>query len=176
MSTYSAPAEVAAATRALSAKINEIITASTDAFGLLPDEDDIYTSRAPYGTSGGTADTYTFVSNRTQTAYVDGMEVVFKPVATNLTTTPTINVDALGSKTITRRDGVAVAATELPANKFTALRYNETSGNFEIMNPISMETLSVTLDVIVGTTSGTVCAGDDDRLDGYPQLFLLGGF
>jgi hypothetical protein len=59
------------------------------------------------------------------------MEVVFKTANVN-TGASTINVNALGVQDITK-DGSALSGGEIRANGIISMRYNSTTGNFEIM-------------------------------------------
>lgn len=52
------------------------------------------------GVDGGAADVYTLTPANALVAYTSKMIVEFTPVATNLTTTPTLNISGLGAKTI----------------------------------------------------------------------------
>lgn len=62
-----------------------------------------------------------------------GMIRVLKSAATNATTTPTINVNGLGAKTITRFDGAALEAGELAASAPFYVAYDGT--NFRKISP-----------------------------------------
>jgi len=52
---------------------------------------------------------------------------IIKGASPNATTTPTINVSGLGAKTITRFDGSACVAGDLPANALIPLQYDGTN-------------------------------------------------
>lgn len=78
--------------------------------------------------ASGSATTYTCALNPTLTAYTAGMTLAWK-VDTSCTggTATTINVDALGAKSIKQADGTTDPASgDCPANRQLALRYDGT--------------------------------------------------
>lgn len=85
-----------------------------------------------YALVAGT-DTYTASLSPAITAYATGMEVKLYFANGNATTTPTINLNGLGAKTIKRGNGVALSAGDIPANHEATLIYNGT--DFIIKNP-----------------------------------------
>lgn len=101
----------------------------------LPSEANLKGGLINYAVDTGAADAYVVALPYTATAYTDGMQVVFKATAVN-TGACTINVDSLGAKSITRQDGSAPIAGDIAADKITEIRYNSTSGNFEIQGSI----------------------------------------
>jgi hypothetical protein len=73
--------------------------------------------------------------------YKEGHQIVwFKCAHTNLTTTPTININGLGPKTIVRADGTAVEAGEIVINGVYGLQYDGT--NMRLRNPVRPATLA----------------------------------
>lgn len=76
--------------------------------------------------AGGTADVLTLTYATAPPAYVSGMKFVFYTAGSdNATTTPTINVNALGAKTIVKRDGTtALAASDLKAGALYEVTYD----------------------------------------------------
>ena len=88
----------------------------------------LYNRDHPTITAGGTADAMTLTYTTAPAAYVAGMEFTFITVGTNTTTTPSVNVNGLGAKTIKRIDGsTAVAAGELVSGTIITLYYDGTS-------------------------------------------------
>ncbi len=82
--------------------------------------------------AGGAADAYTLTLNETgYTAYFDGMMFACSIPATNLTATPTIDVNGIGAQTITDLNGNAISAGELAAGSIHEFRYDGT--NFRII-------------------------------------------
>lgn len=91
-----------------------------------------------YAADTGTADALAVTLTPPPAAYATGLRVVVKKgAAANATTTPTINVNALGTKTIVDRRGSAVAAADLPANAFLVLIYD--GANFRFMGVVAAD-------------------------------------
>jgi hypothetical protein len=86
------------------------------------------------GTAGGTAAAITLTLTPTLLAYTDGMVIGFR-IASDSTGATTVNVDGLGAKSLTKRDGTAVAAGDLQQNDAAEIRYNSTQNRFELMSP-----------------------------------------
>jgi hypothetical protein len=66
-------------------------------------------------------------------SYSDGIVLSVKVAATNTNTTPTINVNGLGLKTIVNPDGSALAVGQLVAGGWSVLEYESTSGKFMLV-------------------------------------------
>ena len=82
--------------------------------------------------AAGAADAYTLTLNETgYTAYFDGMIFACSIPATNLTATPTIDVNGIGAQTITDLNGNAISIGELAAGGIHEFRYDGT--NFRIV-------------------------------------------
>ncbi len=107
-----------------------------------------YIRQPGYGTTAGSANTYTVTLSPAPTVYIDGMGVVVKINAAN-TTASTLNVNALGAKAIVDSKGNALIAGKLRLNGVYSLRYDGT--NFVLLG-----------EVIEGSGSGL----DADLLDG----------
>jgi hypothetical protein len=69
-----------------------------------------------YAVDTGAADAYAIAPAPGITAYAVGQRFDFKVINANLTTTPTLNVNAVGAGVIKWPDGTALAAGDLPAN------------------------------------------------------------
>lgn len=88
----------------------------------------------PYAVAGGTADVITGTFAPVLTSLTDGQVVVLKVgAASNATTGPTLNGNALGAKIIIRNDGSALAAGDLPANGFAILIYDLTTTSWRFV-------------------------------------------
>lgn len=84
-----------------------------------------------YAVAGGAVNVYTATVAATYlTSYTDGLSIIVKFGTANNNTTPTINLNSLGAKTIERADGTAVVAGELVG--VCQLTYNITSGKFQL--------------------------------------------
>lgn len=117
---------------ARASQINDIVNAIASGFDLLPSVSNLKLGLSQYGADSGAANAHVVTMPYTPTAYTDGMVVVFKAAATNTSTAVTMNVDSLGSVAIRNFDGSALEAGDIVANKFVVVRYNSTSGCFEL--------------------------------------------
>jgi hypothetical protein len=132
MATFSSPSDVAAATLARSASVNNLDAATAAAFALLPTNANIDAGKVTYGTDTGAADAYVVAMPHTATSYADGLHVAFKPVY-SCTGASTINVDGLGLKTIKLSSGAAVEAGHIIAGTPVEMRYSTTTGYFHLV-------------------------------------------
>jgi hypothetical protein len=84
---------------------------------------------AMYAETGGIADVYTAVINLPEAAYTTGLPFTVKFGITNATTTPTLNVNGLGAKTIVKGDdgATALSALDLVITKIYTLIYDGTN-------------------------------------------------
>jgi len=90
----------------------------------------------PYVSAGGTADALTATFSPAYTSLTDGMQIIVGAVLTNITTTPTLNVNGLGALTITRRQGQAMAAGSIAGTSHRLhLVYNSSTTTWELLNP-----------------------------------------
>lgn len=122
----------AANSRGTSAAIRTELELIKTGFGLIPALKALFGNRANYSTVTGPADAYVVALNAALTTYDDGMEVVAKIVLTNATTTPTLRINALAAKTITRSNGDAMAPGDLIG--ITSFRFNITTDCWEYRN------------------------------------------
>jgi len=97
-----------------------------------------------YGEDEGSADQYVVNLEPPITAYVSGLLISVKIANTNTTTTPTLNVNNLGAKTILKADGSAIGVGQILEGQLWLFMYNGT--NF----------------VLVGAS-----ATDSDMVDGF---------
>ncbi len=117
--------------QARSSQINAPLDALGAAFDKLPDEDELLRDLVNYAVATGSANTLLLALPHAPSSYTDGMEVLFKAAYTN-TGASSINVDSLGAKAITRKNGDALAADDILEYKIYSVRYNSTSGYFEM--------------------------------------------
>lgn len=69
-------------------------------------------------------------------SYYDKLLLWFRAGAANATTTPTINVNALGAKTIVKKGGQPLAAGDIPAtDAIVQICYDSANNRFELLNP-----------------------------------------
>lgn len=102
----------------------------------VPDQDtdlgDIQTGGDKYVAVAGT-DTYTGSLSPVPDAYSTGMEIAAIFTNANTSTTPTLNLNSLGAKTIVAANGNAVKADDILDNYYAKLIYDGT--NFKLLNP-----------------------------------------
>lgn len=95
----------------------------------------IYAASSDFYVDSGTANNYILSAigtRQTPIAYVDGMRIRFRTSNPN-TGTSTVNVAALGVKTIKKEDGIFdLGAGDIPANHVNELVYNASTGFFEL--------------------------------------------
>lgn len=99
--------------------------------------------------AGGTADALTLTVSPVPAAYASFQRFVFKATATNATTTPTINVNTLGAKTIKKKSSsgkVAVAVGDIQNGCIYAVQYDGTDMQLE------------SVDIVPNTASGQLLA------------------
>jgi hypothetical protein len=85
-----------------------------------------------YLADSGAADAYVVTLSPAAAAYTTGMVVRFKATNANATTTPTVNVNGLGAKTITKNQGSAMAANDIKAGGLVTVQYDGT--NFQMLS------------------------------------------
>jgi hypothetical protein len=96
----------------------------------------VWSQSIPYVDGGGTADAITATYSPAFTALTDGMTVAFGPTAANATTTPTLNINGLGAKTIVKNQGQALVAGDIAGSSAQLLaQYNATNTQWELINP-----------------------------------------
>jgi hypothetical protein len=88
-----------------------------------------------YGTDSGSADALVVTLSPTLAEYKAGAAPIriLKGGSPNATTTPTINIDGNGVKTIVSRDGTPIEIGELAASSILSLQYDGT--NMRLMSP-----------------------------------------
>lgn len=75
----------------------------------------------------GAADVYVVTLSPAPSAYASLQRFCFKAVSANATTTPTLNVNGLGAKTITKNGGAALAANDIKAGQVVDVEYDGTN-------------------------------------------------
>jgi hypothetical protein len=137
--------------------VNDIIDKIDVGFAKLPSETRLKRGTINYAAAGGTGNALTVSLPSAPTAYLDGMEVVFKTAVAN-TAAVTINVNNLGIKDIRRMDGSALRAGDIGAGQIVAMRYNTTTGYFNISGGMTegVGSMSLQNSTSVGITGGTI--------------------
>lgn len=88
-----------------------------------------------YVEAAGLVNVMTAAYTPTIQALTDGMVVRLKVNLANTTITPTLNVDALGAKTIKREDGVALVIGDLPINYKAIFQWSVSHTAWILLNP-----------------------------------------
>ncbi len=88
-----------------------------------------------YGADTQANDSYVINLSPAPTAYVVGMQIVFKANTVN-TGTASINVNGLGAKTIVKRVNTLLSNNDIAASKFCLLVFDGT--NFVLLNPAAL--------------------------------------
>lgn len=91
------------------------------------------TKGALIGVTASGTDTYTATLAPAPLALVEGMTIHIRFTNANATTTPTLNINSLGAKTIVKEGSAALLAGDIPAGHEAVLRYNGT--NWVLLNP-----------------------------------------
>lgn len=94
-----------------------------------------YATAAIYFSDGGISNAYSLsrVGNiQPLSSYKDGTTVLFKAANTN-SGASTINVDSIGIVDLVADDGSALIGGEIVSGKYILCRYNDSSGDFEII-------------------------------------------
>lgn len=106
------------------------------------------------GTSGGTANVQTASTTPAITAYATGQRYAFKASLAN-TGAMTLNLNALGAKSVVKYASSALNGGEIPINYIAEVLYNGT--NFQLLNPwsVGLAPTSVSYSTAINTTSTT---------------------
>jgi hypothetical protein len=104
------------------------------------------------GTTGGAADVQTAAGTPTLTAYAAGQVFRFIAGFTNATTTPTLNIDALGAKTI-QKLGAVLAASDITTGNSYEVMYDGTY--FQMLSILPAGASEI---VLLGTATASTSA------------------
>jgi hypothetical protein len=113
-----------------------------------------------YAVDSGAADAAVVTLSPALASLFDGAFVTFKVVATNLTTTPTLNVNALGAKVIKKQQTTALAAGDLIINGIVSVRYSTDCVCWQMVSQAGTaaagggSTIPSTTNLIAGNGSG----------------------
>jgi hypothetical protein len=84
-------------------------------------------------TAGGTADAITVTLAPIPPALLDGFIIWMKATADNTSTTPTLDINGLGAKTVVKNDGSALAAADIKNNAYHILKYDLGLDKFRLL-------------------------------------------
>lgn len=98
--------------------------------GQVQDSDNVYAAGA------GTVDAITASFSPTITALVDGMSLIVRASGKNTSHTPTLNINGIGAKTITRQGGKKLCPGDITgADHNLIVVYDSGNDEFELQNP-----------------------------------------
>lgn len=129
-------------------------TGGTGASLVIPTTTVRSTLHSDYAADTGSANAYAIAPSPAITAYTVGQQLSFKATNTN-TTTSTLNVNSLGTKTIKRPTGSDLVANDIVSGQIVSVEYDGT--NFQMISP-SSNTLTSTANIT--STSYTFTAAE----------------
>lgn len=129
----------------------------------------------------GTSTAYAIAPSPAITAYAALQEFTMKAAATNTTTTPTLNVNALGAKTIVNPDGSALKVGQITIGGNYTFVYDGTSMQLVTQGAISTpvyqlvatNTISISMTNATTTTLTTFSGLAGDTEDDYMLVFEI---
>jgi hypothetical protein len=112
-----------------------------------------------WGVVSGSADTIMLATTPPTASLADGLIIGARMGAANATTTPTLNLDGTGAKTITKYGGQALVAGDIAGALAECLfRYNFANTRWELLNP---KAVPPPVTSVAGRTGAvTLAAGD----------------
>ena len=102
----------------------------------------------------GSSTAYTADLSPVPTSLTDGMTVRVKIVSANTTTTPTLNVNSLGAKTIVKYTNTALAVGDIGTNSYNTFVYDSTNTVWVLQSPIA--NIVTQINYKTGFTTGTL--------------------
>lgn len=87
-----------------------------------------------YVVDTGSATAYAIAPTPAITAYATGQVFLFKATNANTSTTPTLNVNSIGTKTIVNPDGSALRVGQIAAGSLCICGYDSTGGNMQLLS------------------------------------------
>lgn len=129
---YNAATKIARQSKARSPAVNAIFTSIAAAFDLLPGKDKLHQGRVTHYADTGAADAYVVTMDPVPTSYEDGLHVRVVIANTN-TGAATINVNALGARSIKMFDNADPAAGDITAGDIVDFVYHNARSAFMAM-------------------------------------------
>lgn len=128
--------------RGASSTIRSEFSLVATGFDMLPTPAQVWGGSMNYVAAGGSQNAWTAtVATSYLATYADGLTIRVKFAAANSTTTPTLNLNGLGAKTIVRDSGVALAVSDITAGMIATLTYNSTYGKWQLVqSPVGTAT------------------------------------
>lgn len=136
---FTASGAPAAQTRGISSNQRSEFTLIQTGFDKLPSLNNLYANGGNFAVDTGTSGTLAVTISVNVTSLFEGMEVVVKtkfacPGASSIIVTGSA---AFASTSIVRNDGSALQSNDWAANDYLQLRYNATSGSFQMERQVS---------------------------------------
>ena len=92
-----------------------------------------------FGIDEGVADAYVVNTQQNQATYYSGMPVVFSTANTNVTATPTLNLNGIGARVIKNANGGALSAGEIKALTPITLSYSPVDNAWLMQSPLGYQ-------------------------------------
>lgn len=115
-------------------------------------------------TVGGTADAITLTYSPAVLVYVTGQEYRFTAASASTSTTPTVNINGLGAKTI-QKNAAALAAGDIASGASICLIYDGT--NMQLVSPAAAVSTPLTAS---GSSVGNISNGVSSNVERSPTI------
>lgn len=119
--------------------------------------------------TSGSSTAYLVTLSPIPTSLTDGMVIYIKLVNANTTTTPTLNVNSLGAKTIVKLNNIALSINDIGANMKCTLMYDLTNTQWVLQNP-SLVASAPTSSTGIATRAGNAASGSQTIAHGLGRV------
>ncbi len=128
--------------------------------------------------ASGSTTAYSAVLSPVVTSLTNGMVVKVKIVSANTTTTPTLNVNSLGAKTIVKYTNTALAVGDIGANSYNTFIYDTTNTVWVLQSPIAQVPAPARLysNSSVASSTSSTTQTITHNLTTTPKRILLNGY
>lgn len=117
-----------------------------------------------YYVTTGSANAYILTPNPVITAYVTGQSWLIKANFANTTTTPSININSVGARTLTDAQGNALKASAIVSGGFYIIVYDGT--NFRVLNPTQFDLTGNLVGNVTGNVTGNLTGNVTGNITG----------
>lgn len=111
-----------------------------------------------FAIAAGTSDAITAAYTPAIDTLTDGMQLCFRVLAANTTTTPTFKPDTATTHQIKKLGGQSLAVGDLVANMEALVRFDEAEGKWELLNPVTTTGQAQLPWAIAGGTADAITA------------------
>lgn len=143
--------DTSARAEALNATFDSLVVA----FNGIPDASALTQDRLTYCTDAGGANAYAIAPDNALASYIAGQRFSFIALNAN-TGASTINVSALGVKTIKRPDGNDLAASDITAGRLVWVQYD--GMNFQMMTPSGSDVMATVASALAAAASASAAS------------------